>query len=164
MKLINISLLLFFIILLSVQMISAVKTKKQEGPKDYYKVLGVNRNVDDKKLKSAYRKLALKWHPDKHKEESKEEATKKFTEISQAYEVLSDPEKRRIYDQTGQDPGQNNQQGQPGEGFRGGQNFHFSSSGFGGGRDPFDMFKDFFGDSGLCDTLNPLIIYLYCNH
>lgn len=149
MKLININLLLLIIVLLSSHVTIAAKPKKEERPKDYYKVLGVNRNVDEKKLKSAYRKLALKWHPDKHKDESKDEATTKFTEISQAYEILSDPEKRRIYDQTGQDPGQNNQQGHQGGGFGGGQNFHFSSSGFGGGRDPFDMFKEFFGDSGL---------------
>ena len=58
--------------------------------KDYYKILGVKRNAKGKDLKKAYRKLALKWHPDKNIA-NKELATKKFTAISEAYEVLSDP-------------------------------------------------------------------------
>lgn len=58
--------------------------------KDYYKILGVKRDAKEKDLKKAYRKLALKWHPDKNID-NKEAATKKFEIISEAYEVLSDP-------------------------------------------------------------------------
>ena len=66
--------------------------------KDYYSILGVSRNATDEELKKAYRKLALKWHPDRNKD-NKKEAEEKFKEISQAYEVLSDKEKRQVYDQ-----------------------------------------------------------------
>lgn len=58
--------------------------------KDYYKILGVKKNAKEKDLKKAYRKLALKWHPDKNID-NKDLATKKFTAISEAYEILSDP-------------------------------------------------------------------------
>jgi len=70
--------------------------------KDYYAVLGVSRNADDAELKKAYRKLALKWHPDRNAD-NKEEAEAKFKEISEAYEVLSDKQKREIYDQFGEE-------------------------------------------------------------
>src|SRR4029434_7801278 len=66
--------------------------------KDYYKILGVERAADDKAIKTAYRKLARKYHPDV----SKGSATK-FQEVNEAYEVLSDPEKRRRYDTLGPD-------------------------------------------------------------
>ena len=66
--------------------------------RDYYKILGVDRKADEKTIKSAYRKLARKYHPDVNK--GKDE---KFKEISEAYEVLSDPEKRRRYDTLGPD-------------------------------------------------------------
>ena len=67
---------------------------------DYYKVLGVKKNASKKELKKAYRKLALKYHPDKNLK-NKAKATQKFEELSSAYEVLSDPAKRRIYDEQG---------------------------------------------------------------
>ena len=67
---------------------------------DYYKTLGVKKNANKKELKKAYRKLALKYHPDKNPK-NKEKATQKFEELSTAYEVLNDPTKRRIYDQQG---------------------------------------------------------------
>lgn len=63
---------------------------------DYYTVLGVARGVDEKEMKKAYRQKARKFHPDVNKEPGAEE---KFKEISNAYEVLSDPQKRNIYDQ-----------------------------------------------------------------
>jgi DnaJ-class molecular chaperone len=68
--------------------------------KDYYKILGVDRKADDKTIKSAYRRLARKYHPDVAKTK---DATERFKEVSEAYEVLSDPEKRRRYDSLGPD-------------------------------------------------------------
>ncbi|XP_071540213.1 dnaJ homolog subfamily B member 6 isoform X2 [Panulirus ornatus] len=67
---------------------------------DYYKILEVSRNASVADIKKAYRRLALKWHPDKNPD-NQDEATKKFKEISEAYEVLSDEKKRKIYDQFG---------------------------------------------------------------
>lgn len=66
--------------------------------KDYYKVLGIEKNASNEDIKKAYRKLAREWHPDKNKNSSKEEAEQKFKEISEAYVVLSDPKKRNEYD------------------------------------------------------------------
>ena len=63
--------------------------------KDYYQILGVSRSSNDDELKKAYRKLALKYHPDKNKDPGAEE---KFKSIGEAYDVLSDPKKRRIYE------------------------------------------------------------------
>ncbi|XP_032571939.1 dnaJ homolog subfamily B member 6 isoform X2 [Drosophila sechellia] len=69
---------------------------------DYYKVLDVARSATDSEVKKAYRKLALKWHPDKNPD-NLDEANKRFRELSEAYEVLSDEKKRRIYDEYGKD-------------------------------------------------------------
>lgn len=68
--------------------------------KDYYKIMGVSRNATDKEIKTAYRRLARKYHPDISKEKDAEE---RFKEIGEAYEVLKDPKKRKIYDQHGSD-------------------------------------------------------------
>ena len=106
--------------------------------RDYYKILGVDRKADDKTIKSAYRKLARKYHPDVNK--GKDE---KFKEISEAYEVLSDPEKRRRYDTLGPDWQRYAQQppsGGPGGGFR---VEHFEEGG-----DFSDFFRTIFGDLG----------------
>lgn len=70
---------------------------------NYYKVLGLDRNATAEDVRRAYKKLALKWHPDKNLGESSAEAEKRFKEISEAYEVLSDAEKRAIYDRYGKD-------------------------------------------------------------
>nr|XP_009408521.1 PREDICTED: dnaJ protein homolog isoform X2 [Musa acuminata subsp. malaccensis] len=89
----------------------------------YYEILGVSKNASQDDLKKAYRKAAIKNHPDKGGD------PEKFKELAQAYEVLSDPEKREIYDQYGEDALK--------EGMRGG----------GGGHNPFDIFESFFGGS-----------------
>lgn len=69
---------------------------------DYYKLLGVEKNATDAQIKSAYKKMALKYHPDRNPNNS-EEASKKFKQVSEAYEVLSDSNKRAIYDQYGEE-------------------------------------------------------------
>lgn len=69
---------------------------------DYYKILGVDRNAKEEDLKKAYRKLAMKWHPDKNPN-NKKEAEAKFKQISEAYDVLSDTQKRAVYDQYGEE-------------------------------------------------------------
>lgn len=68
--------------------------------KDYYKILGVAKSANDDDIKKAYRKLALKYHPDKNKEPDSEE---KFKEVAEAYEVLSDKKKRDVYDRYGEE-------------------------------------------------------------
>ena len=65
----------------------------------YYEILGVQRTVNDDELKSAFRKLALKWHPDRNRGDASSEA--RFKEINEAYEILKDPEKRTAYDRFG---------------------------------------------------------------
>ncbi|GAB1603217.1 dnaJ homolog subfamily B member 9-like [Argonauta hians] len=71
-----------------------------EATKDLYEVLGVKRGANQKAIRSAFRKLALKYHPDKNKDDK--EAEKKFVEISKAYEILSNPEKKEQYDMFGE--------------------------------------------------------------
>ncbi|MBO3443195.1 molecular chaperone DnaJ [Clostridium sp. CCUG 7971] len=103
--------------------------------RDYYEVLGVDKNADAQALKKAYRKMAMKYHPDRNPDNK--EAEEKFKEVNEAYEVLSDDTKRRTYDQFGHE-GVN---GQGGFGQGG-----FSGQGFGGFEDIFgDMFGDIFG-------------------
>ena len=69
--------------------------------RDYYEILGVSRNADADEIKKAYRKLAMQYHPDRHA--GNKEYEEKFKEMSEAYEVLSDPRKRQQYDQFGHD-------------------------------------------------------------
>lgn len=69
--------------------------------KDYYEILGVPRNASQEEIKKAFWELAKKWHPDRVPPEKKKEAEEKFKEINEAYQVLSDPEKRKIYDMYG---------------------------------------------------------------
>ncbi|KFK38278.1 hypothetical protein AALP_AA3G093400 [Arabis alpina] len=108
---------------------------------DYYKVLEVDRSAKDDDLKKAYRKLAMKWHPDKNPN-NKKAAEAKFKQISEAYDVLSDPQKRAIYDQYGEE-GLNSQAPPPGPngfpGQEGGPSFRFN------GRSADDIFSEFFG-------------------
>ena len=75
--------------------------KAKSGAPDLYALLGVERSATAAQIKTSYKKLALKWHPDKHPEEEREAATEKFKEISGAYQVLSNTEKREYYDRTG---------------------------------------------------------------
>ncbi|HIX53992.1 MAG TPA: DnaJ domain-containing protein, partial [Candidatus Sphingobacterium stercoripullorum] len=97
--------------------------------RDYYEVLGISRDADEKAIKSAYRKLAIKYHPDKNPDDK--EAEEKFKEAAEAYEVLSNSEKRQRYDRFGHSAD--------------------GASGFGGGHggmsmeDIFSQFGDIFG-------------------
>jgi DnaJ-class molecular chaperone len=119
---------------------------------DYYDILGVSKTASADEIKKAYRKQALEWHPDRHKD-NKEAAEKRFKEINEAYQVLGDPKKRQSFDQFGT---ANGPQGNPfagggnpfGQGSpftytysTGGQN-PFGNADFG---DPFDIFESFFG-------------------
>ena len=115
---------------------------------DYYTTLEVPKNASASDIKKAYRKLALKWHPDKNPN-CQDEATKRFKELSEAYEVLSDEKKRSIYDKYGKEglapAGSSSsggrrrarQQEEWGEEVYGFPSFAF--------RDPFDIFREFFG-------------------
>lgn len=112
--------------------------------KDYYKILGVSKTASQDEIKRAYRKLALQYHPDRGGKDSKE-AEQKFKEVNEAYQVLSDANKRAQYDQFGQTFDQNS-------GFRGspgGGGFDFSDFGFGGfGGGGFgDIFEELFGQA-----------------
>jgi DnaJ-class molecular chaperone len=111
--------------------------------KDYYKILGVDRKADDKTIKSAYRRLARKYHPDIAKTK---DATERFKEVSEAYEVLSDPEKRRRYDSLGPD-WQRYTQAPPGAPPGGG--FRVEYGGDAGNLGDFsEFFRSIFGDLG----------------
>lgn len=133
---------------------------------DYYKLLGISRDASEDEIKKAYKKMALKWHPDRNG--GSEEASKKFKEISEAFEVLSDKNKRTIYDQVGEEglKGGGPAPGAGFPGFAGGSGFS-SSSGFPGGAtftftsspggastggfaptDPHKMFERFFSQMG----------------
>ncbi len=125
--------------------------------KDYYKTLGVSKDASQAEIKAAFRKLAVKYHPDKNKEDKK--AEERFKEINEAYEVLKDPEKRKKYDELGADWEQYRNTGPGGYGFSnfrtrspGGGTFHFGGDPgdvFGrGGGDFSDFFNAFFGDFG----------------
>ncbi|MCP4369483.1 MAG: DnaJ domain-containing protein, partial [Deltaproteobacteria bacterium] len=98
--------------------------------RDYYEVLGLSRNASEDEVKASYRKLALKYHPDRNP--GNKEAEENFKEAAEAYEVLHDPQKKNIYDQFGH-------QGLEGSGFSGFRGFEDIFSSFG------DIFEDFFG-------------------
>ncbi|KAJ3604437.1 hypothetical protein NHX12_029178 [Muraenolepis orangiensis] len=111
--------------------------------KDYYKTLGISKGSNEEEIKKAYRRMALRFHPDKNKDPSAED---KFKEMAEAYEVLSDPKKRAVYDQLGEEglkTGGSGPSGAPG-----GSSYHYTFHGdphatfasFFGGSNPFDMF------------------------
>lgn len=108
----------------------AEKLLKQSKKRDYYKILGVKRNAKKKDILKAYRKLAMEWHPDKHEGENKELAEKKFMDIADAKEVLTDPEKRQMFDR-GEDPLDPEEQQRQQQNW--GQPFGFNPFGGGGG-------------------------------
>lgn len=103
--------------------------------KDYYEVLGVDKGADDATIKKAYRKLAMKYHPDRNPDNK--EAEEKFKEIGEAYEVLSDADKRAAYDRMGHEAFKNGGMGGAG-----------GAGGFGGFTDPMDIFAQMFGGMG----------------
>uniref|UniRef100_A0A0K2TCD7 J domain-containing protein n=2 Tax=Lepeophtheirus salmonis TaxID=72036 RepID=A0A0K2TCD7_LEPSM len=111
--------------------------------KDYYQILDIGRDSSESEIKKAYRKLALKYHPDKNKSE---EAEDKFKEIGEAYEVLSDEDKKRVYDMYGEDGLHSSRNGRGSRSSGGStsvpqfhRNFSFHPS------DPFELFRSFFG-------------------
>ncbi|KAJ3692299.1 hypothetical protein LUZ60_012649 [Juncus effusus] len=109
---------------------------------DYYKVLQVERGASDEDLKKAYRKLAMKWHPDKNPS-NKKEAEAKFKQVAEAYEVLSDPQKRAVFDRHGEDGLKTNippQQPSASHPF-----FRSTGPSF---RSPDEIFAEFFGRTG----------------
>jgi len=136
--------------------------------KDYYKILGIAKGASDEQIKKSYRKGAMKWHPDKNPN-NKEEATRMFKDLAEAYEVLSDKQKRSIYDQYGEEglkssfvppssgsSSQDNPFGGMGSNgssssFRsGGPGFTFTNAGGAGfsPRDAQEIFAQFFGGMG----------------
>lgn len=126
--------------------------------KDYYQILGISKSASADEIKKAYRKLALEFHPDRNKSK---DADAKFKEVTKAYEVLSNPQKKSTYDQVGHSAFEQGGYGSASGGnpFSGGQRggqygpftYSYSSGGqgadfdFGGFSDPFDIFEQFFG-------------------
>ena len=125
--------------------------------KDYYKTLGVNKTATGKEIKSAFRKLAQKYHPDRNRGDKR--AEERFKEINEAYEVLGDADKRAKYDELGSSYAQWEQMGRPGGGF----DFSHWASGMGRGgarqgnvRVEYQNLEDLFGDSGFSDFFETL--------
>src|SRR3989344_9477542 len=130
---------------------------------DYYQTLGVSKSASADEIKRAYRKLALQYHPDRNKSK---EAEVKFKEVTKAYEILSDPQKRQTYGQFGSAAFESGYAGQGGPfggqnpfgGQRAGQygpfSYTYTTGGggqdfdFGGFSDPFEIFEQFFGSGG----------------
>lgn len=126
---------------------------------DYYDILSVSKDASQEEIKKAYKKQAVEWHPDKHEDDNKDAAEKRFKEINEAYQVLSDPEKRAAYDQFGHQAfGPGAARGSRGQspfgqtGRWGPFTYTYTTSGGGGSpfagfdfEDPFEIFEQFFG-------------------
>jgi molecular chaperone DnaJ len=137
--------------------------------KDYYDILGISKNSSDDEIKKAYRNLAREHHPDVVKDGDKTTAEKRFKEINEAYQVLKDPQKRKMYDQFGHaGVGAGAGNGASGfGGFGGGARsnqwgpftYAYSSGAGQGGQsqdfDPFDIFEEFFGFRGFGGARKP---------
>lgn len=137
--------------------------------KDYYQILGINRNASFDEIKQAYRKLAREHHPDMVKDGDKAAAEQRFKEINEAYQILSDPQKRKMYDQFGSAAFTGAAAGAQGSGGFGGFSqgkwgpFTYTYSTSPGGNaqdfgfgdfDPFDVFEQFFGFRGFGGARN----------
>lgn len=128
--------------------------------KDYYQILGVSRSASQDDIKRAYKRMALKWHPDRNRD-NKDQATEMFKQIGEAYDVLSDPEKKKVYDQFGEEglKGMSDDSdatsSDPFTSSSSGPRIFFTSSGSGskkyGFRDPFSLFSQFFPDFDTFD-------------
>src|SRR5260370_17854224 len=103
--------------------------------RDYYEVLGVEKNAAEEDIKKAYRRLAVKYPPDKNPDDKT--AEERFKELGEAYEVLCDPQKRAAYDQYGHDAFDR----------------RAGAYGRGGFHDPFEIFRDVFGGGSILDEL-----------
>ena len=106
--------------------------------RDYYEVLGVDRNADAEEIKKAYRRLAIKFHPDKNPGDKA--AEEKFKELGEAYEILNDPQTRAAYDRYGHAAFDRRTAGGPAWG--------------GGFHDPFEIFREVFGAGNIFDDLS----------
>ena len=135
--------------------------QKRQGEDDYYNILGLPPKASQKDIKSKYRKLALKYHPDKVRPEEKEQAEQFFHKVNEAYSVLSDEKKREIYDKYGKKGIEAHEQGQDPKyssfsGFGNSGNFDFGNFDFGGGSGGFgggggfgdDFINNMFGNMG----------------
>ncbi len=118
--------------------------------KDLYGILGVSKGVSPEELKRAYRNLSKEWHPDKHKGDKA--AEDKFKAINEAYETLSDPKKKQMYDQFGSTSSNGGQGQQGGFDFSGFNNANFSGFGNVG-----DLFENFFGGAGTGRASDPTV-------
>eukprot|EP00960_Hanusia_phi_P073859 768103-Hanusia_phi.AAC.1 len=110
--------------------------------RDYYTILGIKKEATEEEIKKAYKKSAMKWHPDKNRDRQ-EEAERRFKDIAEAYDVLSDPEKRKIYDQYGEEGLKGGIPTGNAEGMPGG----FTRYEFHG--DPNEIFRNIFGNNGF---------------